>query len=248
MKRTAVYPGTFDPMTNGHVDLIRRGCHIFDRVLVAVLIDTEKAPLFTVEERLHMIRAIFRREPKVVVKSFSGLLVEFMRKENARIVVRGLRVVSDFEHEFQMALMNRRLGPEVETLFLTPKEELSYTSSRLVKQVHQLGGDVSGLVPAVVHRALDQEAAEATRLGALTRSDPRELPECLRDRVGHGARPARRVEKQVLRLSFGGERAVRRGRPRTGTCSPGSSARSSGPGLSRCRRSARRGGSARAPR
>ena len=154
MKRTAVYPGTFDPMTNGHVDLIRRGCHIFDRVLVAVLIDTEKAPLFTVEERLHMIRAIFRREPKVVVKSFRGLLVEFMRKENARIVVRGLRVVSDFEHEFQMALMNRRLGPEVETLFLTPKEELSYTSSRLVKQVHQLGGDVSGLVPAVVHRAL----------------------------------------------------------------------------------------------
>ncbi len=157
MKRTAVYPGTFDPMTNGHVDLIRRGCHIFDRVLVAVLIDTEKAPLFTVEERLQMIRAIFRREPKVVVKSFSGLLVEFMRKEKARIVVRGLRVVSDFEHEFQMALMNRRLGPEVETLFLTPKEELSYTSSRLVKQVHQLGGDVSGLVPAVVHRALNRK-------------------------------------------------------------------------------------------
>ncbi len=157
MKRTAVYPGTFDPMTNGHVDLIRRGCHIFDRVLVAVLIDTEKAPLFTVEERLHMIRSIFRREPKVVVKSFRGLLVEFMRKENARIVVRGLRVVSDFEHEFQMALMNRRLGPEVETLFLTPKEELSYTSSRLVKQVHQLGGDVSGLVPAVVHRALTRK-------------------------------------------------------------------------------------------
>jgi pantetheine-phosphate adenylyltransferase len=154
VKRTAVYPGTFDPMTNGHVDLIRRGCHIFDRVLVAVLIDTEKEPLFTVEERLHMIRAIFRREPKVVVKSFRGLLVEFMRKENARIVVRGLRAVSDFEHEFQMALMNRRLGPEVETLFLTPKEELSYTSSRLVKQVHQLGGNVSGLVPAIVHRAL----------------------------------------------------------------------------------------------
>ncbi|MGZ6970684.1 MAG: pantetheine-phosphate adenylyltransferase [Thermoanaerobaculia bacterium] len=157
MKRTAVYPGTFDPMTNGHVDLIRRGCPIFDRVLIAVLIDTEKAPLFTVKERLRMIRGIFRREPKVVVKSFSGLLVQFMRKENARIVVRGLRVVSDFEHEFQMALMNRRLGPEVETLFLTPKEELSYTSSRLVKQVHQLGGDVSGLVPAVVHRALNRK-------------------------------------------------------------------------------------------
>lgn len=154
MKRTAVYPGTFDPMTNGHVDLIRRGCHLFDRVLVAVLVNTEKAPLFTVEERLHMIRAIFRREPNVEVKSFKGLLVKFMREERARIVVRGLRVVSDFEHEFQMALMNRRLGPEVETLFLTPKEELSYTSSRLVKEVHQLGGDVAGLVPALVQRAL----------------------------------------------------------------------------------------------
>ncbi len=154
MKRTAVYPGTFDPMTNGHVDLIRRGCHLFDRVLIAVLINTEKAPLFTVDERLHMIRAIFRHEPKVEVKSFKGLLVKFMRKEKARIVVRGLRVVSDFEHEFQMALMNRRLGPEIETLFLTPKEELSYTSSRLVKQVHQLGGDVAGLVPALVQRAL----------------------------------------------------------------------------------------------
>ena len=154
MKRTAVYPGTFDPMTNGHVDLIRRGCRIFDRVLVAVLVNTEKAPLFTVEERLRMIRAIFRRERKVVAKSFRGLLVDFMRKENARVVVRGLRVVSDFEHEFQMALMNRRLGPEIETLFLTPKEELSYTSSRLVKQVHQLGGDVTGLVPSLVQRAL----------------------------------------------------------------------------------------------
>jgi len=157
VKRTAVYPGTFDPPTNGHVDLIRRGCHIFDRVLVAVLIDTEKAPLFTVAERLVMIRSVFRREPKVVVKSFKGLLVDFMRKEHARIVVRGLRAVSDFEHEFQMALMNRRLGSQVETLFLTPKEDLSYTSSRLVKQVHQLGGDVSGLVPAVVQRALDRK-------------------------------------------------------------------------------------------
>jgi len=154
VKRTAVYPGTFDPMTNGHVDLIRRGCHLFDRVLIAVLINTEKSPLFTVEERLQMIRAIFRREPKVEVKSFKGLLVKFMRVEKARIVVRGLRVVSDFEHEFQMALMNRRLGPEVETLFLTPKEEFSYTSSRLVKQVHQLGGNVAGLVPALVQRAL----------------------------------------------------------------------------------------------
>jgi len=144
-------------MTNGHVDLIRRGCHIFDKVVVAVLRNVEKDALFPVEERLAMIRGIFRREPKVSVKAFSGLLVSFVRKERAHVVVRGLRVVSDFEYEFQMALMNRRLDPEVETIFLTPKEELSYISSRLVKQVHELGGDVSGLVPALVLRALEKK-------------------------------------------------------------------------------------------
>ncbi len=154
MKRFAIYPGSFDPMTNGHVDLIRRGCRIFDRVLVAVLHNPEKAPLFDADERIAMVRAIFRREPKVAVKAFSGLLVDFVRKEGAHVVVRGLRVMSDFEYEFQMALMNRRLDPGVETIFLTPKEELSYISSRLVKQVHQLGGDVSGLVPHLVRRAL----------------------------------------------------------------------------------------------
>jgi pantetheine-phosphate adenylyltransferase len=152
--RIAVYPGSFDPMTNGHVDLVRRGCHIFDRVLVAVLCNTEKAPLFTVEERIRMTRDVFRREPKVKVKAFSGLLVDFLRSEKTNIVLRGLRVVSDFEYEFQMALMNRRLDPEVETVFLTPKEELSYLSSRLVKEVHRLGGDVSPLVPSLVYRAL----------------------------------------------------------------------------------------------
>ena len=150
----AVYPGSFDPMTNGHVDLVKRGCRIFDRVLVAILQNTEKQALFTVDERIAMVKAVFRREPKVRVKAFSGLLVEFLRKERASVVVRGLRVVSDFEYEFQMALMNRRLDPDVETLFLTPKEELSYLSSRLVKEVHRLGGDVSGLVPPLVHRAL----------------------------------------------------------------------------------------------
>jgi len=154
VKRFAIYPGSFDPITDGHVDLIRRGCHIFDRVLVAVLQNPDKAPLFEVEERVAMVRAIFRRETKVAVKAFSGLLVDFVRKEGAHVVVRGLRVMSDFEYEFQMALMNRRLDPGVETIFLTPKEELSYISSRLVKQVHQLGGDVSGLVPHLVRRAL----------------------------------------------------------------------------------------------
>ena len=152
--KVAVYPGSFDPLTNGHVDLIRRGTRIFDRVLVAVLVNTEKAPLFTVDERIDMIRAIFRRQTRVKVKAFSGLLVDFLRTERANVVVRGLRVVSDFEYEFQMALMNRKLDPEIETIFLTPKEDLSYLSSRLVKEVHRLGGDVSGLVPSIVHRAL----------------------------------------------------------------------------------------------
>lgn len=152
--RIAVYPGSFDPMTNGHVDLVRRGCHIFDRVLVAVLCNTEKSPLFTVEERVEMVRSVFRRETRVQVKAFSGLLINFLKTEKTNIVLRGLRVVSDFEYEFQMALMNRRLDPDVETVFLTPKEELSYLSSRLVKEVHRLGGDVSGLVPPLVYRAL----------------------------------------------------------------------------------------------
>ena len=152
--KIAVYPGSFDPMTNGHADLINRSCHIFDRVLVAVLCNTEKAPLFTVDERIEMIRSAFDGERKVSVKAFSGLLVDFLREEGTNIVVRGLRVVSDFEYEFQMALMNRHLDPEVETVFLTPKEELSYLSSRLVKEVHRLGGDVSGLVPPMVREAL----------------------------------------------------------------------------------------------
>jgi pantetheine-phosphate adenylyltransferase len=155
--KIAVYPGSFDPLTNGHVDLIRRGTRIFDRVLVAVLLNTEKAPLFSVDERIEMIRAIFRRQAKVRVKAFSGLLVDFLRAERATVVVRGLRVVSDFEYEFQMALMNRKLDPEVETIFLTPKEELSYLSSRLVKEVHGLGGDVSSFVPSIVHRALEKK-------------------------------------------------------------------------------------------
>ena len=161
--KIAVYPGSFDPLTNGHVDLIRRGTRIFDRVLVAVLINTEKAELFTVDERVGMIKAIFRRQTKVKVKAFSGLLVDFVRAERANVVVRGLRVVSDFEYEFQMALMNRKLDPEVETIFLTPKEELSYLSSRLVKEVHGLGGDVSGLVPSIVYRALERKGPNGSK-------------------------------------------------------------------------------------
>ncbi len=163
--KIAVYPGSFDPMTNGHSDLISRSCHIFDRVLVAVLCNTEKAPLFTVDERIEMIRSAFDGERKVTVKAFSGLLVDFLRAEGTNIVVRGLRVVSDFEYEFQMALMNRHLDPEVETVFLTPKEELSYLSSRLVKEVHRLGGDVSGLVPPMVREALVRKLPRGASTG-----------------------------------------------------------------------------------
>ena len=154
MKRVAVYPGSFDPMTNGHVDLIQRGCHIFDRVVVAVLKNAEKAPLFDVEKRVAMIRAIFRRQPKVSVKAFSGLLVTFVREEKAHVVVRGLRVVSDFEYEFQMALMNRKQNPEVETFFMMPSLRYSFLSSNLVKEVFALGGNVSDLVPRLVERNL----------------------------------------------------------------------------------------------
>ncbi|HKC25677.1 MAG TPA: pantetheine-phosphate adenylyltransferase, partial [Thermoanaerobaculia bacterium] len=152
--RVAVYPGSFDPMTNGHVDIVRRCCRIFDRVLVAILQNTEKEALFTVDERIAMVKSIFRRERKVRVKSFSGLLVDFLRAERAGVVVRGLRVVSDFEYEFQMALMNRHLSPDVETVFMMPAEHYSYLSSRLVKEVFQLGGAVGEFVPPVVERRL----------------------------------------------------------------------------------------------
>lgn len=170
MPRVAVFPGSFDPMTNGHVDLVRRSCRIFDRVVVAVLLNSEKSPLFSVEERIAMIGEVFRRQPGVEVKAFSGLLVHFVRKERAKVVVRGLRVPSDFEYEFTMAQMNRRLDPDVETIYLTPKEEWSYVSSRLVKDVHRLGGDVSGLVPEPVQAALVRKLPNGTKgAGSLRR-------------------------------------------------------------------------------
>lgn len=148
--KTAVYPGSFDPMTNGHVDLVRRGCRIFDRVLVAVLVNGDKVPLFSVDERIAMVRSVFRRQPQVRVKAFSGLLVDFLRAEGANVVVRGLRVMSDFEYEFQMALMNRKLAPELETVFLMPKEKYSAVSSKLVREIGHFGGDLSELVPEVI--------------------------------------------------------------------------------------------------
>ena len=153
-KRIAVYPGSFDPMHNGHLDIIERCRPLFDEVVVAVLRNEGKQPLFSVEERIESIREMVTGE--VRVESFSGLLVDFMDQVGARAVVRGLRAVSDFEYEFQMALMNRRLNPRVETVFMMPREDYIYLSSRLVKEVFSLGGDLTGLVPEPVLARLRQ--------------------------------------------------------------------------------------------
>jgi len=147
-RRIAVYPGSFDPFHNGHLDIVQRCRPIFDEVVVGVLSNVRKgAPVFSVSERVEMIRELVAPFGDCRVESFSGLLVDFMDQIGARTLVRGLRAVSDFEYEFQMALMNRRLNPQVETVFMTPREDLSYLSSQLVKEVFQLGGDLTGLVP-----------------------------------------------------------------------------------------------------
>lgn len=152
--RYAVYPGSFDPLTNGHLDIIRRGARLFDRVLVAVLENEGKAPLFSVAERMELITACTREIPGVEVHSFSGLLVDFMKRTNAKVVVRGIRAVSDYEYELQMALMNRELRPEIETIFMLPAVEYTYVSSRLIKEVFRLGGDIGRLVPPPVLESL----------------------------------------------------------------------------------------------
>jgi len=165
----AVCPGSFDPLTNGHVDIIERACAIFDRVIVAVLVNMEKTPLFSVDERVAMIREVFRDRPAVQVDTFDGLLVDYVHRKGAHAIIRGLRAVSDFEYEFQMALMNRRLNHDLETVFLMPAEQYTYTSSRLIKEVFKLGGAVDGLVPSIVEDHLRKKRASLSPPFAGTR-------------------------------------------------------------------------------
>ena len=163
--RRAIYPGSFDPVTNGHLDIIERGCKLFDEIIISILINPEKRPFFTVEERKDMldevVKSINKGNCAVRVDSFTGLLVNYSVAQDANVIVRGIRAISDYEYEFQMALMNRRLEPGIETVFMMPAETYSYVSSRLVKEVFQLGGAVSGLVPPLIEKRMKEKLNQA---------------------------------------------------------------------------------------
>ncbi len=156
-KVVAIYPGTFDPLTNGHLDLIQRGSKIFDELVVAILKNPEKDPLFTINERKEVLLRMVKRFPNVSIDTFDGLLVDYARSKGARAVLRGIRAISDYEYELQMALMNRKLDPQIETVFMMPAEAYSYLSSRLVKEIYQLGGSIRGLVPELVEQRLKRK-------------------------------------------------------------------------------------------
>jgi pantetheine-phosphate adenylyltransferase len=156
-KVIAIYPGTFDPLTNGHLDLIQRGSKIFDELIVGILRNPEKDPLFTIGERKEVLVRMTKGFANVRIDTFDGLLVEYARSKKASAVLRGIRAISDYEYELQMALMNRKLDPQIETVFMMPAEAYSYLSSRLVKEIYQLGGSIRGLVPELVEQRLKQK-------------------------------------------------------------------------------------------
>jgi pantetheine-phosphate adenylyltransferase len=160
---TAIYPGSFDPITNGHLDLIERGCCLFDKLIVAILRNETKQPLFSVEERTEMLREVVDRYPNVAVDSFEGLLVDYAAENGATVLLRGIRAISDYEYELQMALMNRRLRPDIETVFMMASEAHSFVSSRLVKEVFGLGGNIEGLVPPSVEIRLRKRFGRSER-------------------------------------------------------------------------------------
>ena len=157
MQVTAIYPGSFDPVTNGHLDIVNRSRDKFDRVIVAVLVNLEKTPLFTTEERVAMLGGVTGQWNNVEVDTFEGLLVKYAKANHAKVILRAIRAVTDYEYEFQMALMNRRMEPDIETVFMVPAVEYSYLSSRLVKEISLLGGSVSGLVPPIVEDSLKKK-------------------------------------------------------------------------------------------
>jgi len=157
MGKVAIYPGSFDPITYGHIDIIERGLEIFDKVIVAIAENEEKRPLFSVEERLRMVKSFFKDNPNVIVDSFKGLLVDYVGKTNAKVILRGLRATSDFEYEFHMASMNRSLNTHLDTLFMMTSKDYFFVSSRTIKEVARLGGAVEGLVPDLVVRRLKEK-------------------------------------------------------------------------------------------
>lgn len=163
--RTAIYPGSFDPFTNGHLDLVQRAAQLFDRVIVAVALSETKRPLFTVQERLALVQEAVKSIPNAEADAFDGLLVDYVMAKQARAIVRGLRAVSDFEFEFQMALMNRKLNENVETIFMMPKDTYVFLSSRITKEIARLGGDVSSFVPPPVERALKRKLKPLAKKG-----------------------------------------------------------------------------------
>ncbi len=171
MEKIAIYPGSFDPPTSGHLDIIDRAFTIFDEIIVVVIDNPSKKTLFSVKERVEMLEKIYSSIEEIKIESYDGLLVDFARIKNATAILRGLRAVSDFEYEFQMALMNRKLNPDINSVYLMPLEEFSYLSSSLIKEVYSLGGDVSGFIPPVVEKYLSRKLNPDFALGMKNRDD-----------------------------------------------------------------------------